>query len=135
MSREIVMACGCFDVLHYGHLLHLQEAKAQGDWLIVALTSDEQVAAQKGAGHPMFKYEQRKAMLEALRCVDEVLKNDTPTPHDLINHIRPNVYAKGREYMFKLPEQEAVESYGGRVHFTTGEVYSSTRIINALRQS
>jgi len=131
VAREIVMACGCFDVLHYGHLLHLEEAKAQGDWLIVALTADRHV--NKGEGRPLFKWAQRAAMLRALRCVDEVIENPDPTPYFLIERIRPKVYVKGAEYFERLPEQEAVRQYGGRVHFTTGEVHSSTGIINALR--
>jgi rfaE bifunctional protein nucleotidyltransferase chain/domain len=130
MARTIVLANGCFDILHYGHLAHLEAAREAGDWLIVALTGDAHV--NKGPGRPVFNAEQRAKMLRSLRCVDEVIVSDAPTPHALIDRIRPNIYAKGKEYVGKLPEQSFIEGYGGRVLFTDTVVYSSTKLLGWL---
>lgn len=127
---KIVLANGCFDILHYGHLAHLKAARAMGDKLIVVLTGDGFIG--KGPGRPVFRAEHRKEMLEALRCVDEVIISEAPTPHAIIDRIRPDIYAKGAEYRGKLPEQEFVESYGGKVAFTDTIVFSSTALLGWL---
>lgn len=125
-----VMANGCFDVFHYGHLAHLQAARALGDRLIVALTADEFVG--KGPGRPVFKEAQREAVLRALRCVDDVIISRAPTPYALIEKLRPDVYAKGKEYFGRLPEQALIESYGAKVVFTDTVVFSSTALLGWL---
>jgi rfaE bifunctional protein nucleotidyltransferase chain/domain len=130
MSRTVVMANGCFDIFHYGHLAHLEAAKVEGDWLIVALTGDAHV--NKGPGRPVFSVDKRAAILRGLRCVDEVLINNCPTPRDIIQAVRPNIYVKGAEYRGKLPEQATVERYGGRVVFTDTIVFSSTKLLGWL---
>lgn len=122
-----VLAGGCFDIFHHGHLLHLQAARALGDRLIVALTADEFVS--KGPGRPVFRAEQRAAVLEALRCVDEVRISREPIPYEVIRAVRPVIYAKGKEYEGRLPEQALVEALGGRVAFTDTAVYSSTELL------
>ena len=121
----VVLACGVFDLFHYGHLLHLQAARKLGDVLIVTVTADE--AVNKGPGRPLFKVHQRMAIIRALAIVDDV----RPHTHieEAIAQIRPAIYTKGREYEGRLPEQKLVESYGGRVVFTDDEVYSSTQLI------
>lgn len=120
-----VMALGCFDLLHIGHVYHLQAAKRLGTTLIVALTVDDQV--NKGAGRPAFPFEQRREMLLALNCVDFVV------PHvEITNTLfkwAPDVYVKGIEYKGKCPEQPLVESYGGKVVFLDTPVYSSTALL------
>ena len=121
----IVLCNGCFDLFHYGHLLHLQAARKLGQVLIVSVTLDECV--NKGSKRPIFKLHQRMAVLRALAIVDDVVS--TRSAAEAINKIRPHVYCKGREYEGRLPEQPLVESYGGRVVFTDDEVYSSTQLI------
>lgn len=124
---KTVLCNGCFDVFHYGHLAHLEAARQHGDRLVVALTSDEFV--NKGPGRPVFKEEQRAAILRALRCVDDVILSHEAIPYGIIQAVRPDVYAKGKEYEGKLPEQKLVEELGGRVVFTDTVVYSSTALL------
>ena len=122
-----VLACGCFDGLHVGHVAHLQEAAKLGDSLIVALTLDPYV--NKGAGRPVFPWRERCRMLKALSCVTRVVES-TDAMSTLV-HYRPEVYVKGFEYRGMLPEQTYVETYGGKVVFlNTFPVYSSTKILS-----
>jgi len=127
---RVVLCNGCFDVIHYGHLAHLVAARKLGDRLVVALTADEFV--NKGPGRPVFKEEQRAEMLRALRCVDQVVIYREPIPYGVIRQVRPNIYAKGKEYEGRLPEQKLVEELGGRVVFTDTVVYSSTALLGWL---
>jgi rfaE bifunctional protein nucleotidyltransferase chain/domain len=122
-----VLADGCFDCLHIGHVEHLRAARMLGDTLIVALTSDEFV--NKGEGRPCFPWGERANMLRALKCVDRVIFTDTGP--SAIRLIKPNIYVKGKEYEGRLPEEDLVKSLGGRVVFLdTTPIYSSTAILN-----
>ena len=122
---KLVFANGVFDPFHPGHLYHLEEAKEQGDFLLVGVAADK--AVQKGPGRPLFNATERAAVLRALRIVDDVaIVEDV---FEAIRTIKPDVYVKGQEYAGKLKEQELVESLGGRVYFTQGPVYSSTKLI------
>lgn len=127
---KIVLAHGCFDILHYGHLQYLKSAKRLGDFLIVSVTSDKFV--NKGPGRPVFTLRQRMEMLKALRFVDQVIASNAPTPEKVIKRWKPHIYVKGIEYKGRLPEQSLVESLGGRVHFTNDVVYSSTALCSKL---
>lgn len=123
-----MLANGCFDPFHYGHLTYLQEARKLGDVLIVAVTVDEQV--NKGPGRPAFPLDERMAILKALAIVDEVIPSDNGL--EAVKKVKPDVYVKGREYENKLPEKALVEFYGGRVVFTDTPTYSSTAILTGL---
>src|SRR5713226_5850946 len=98
---KVVMAGGCFDLLHYGHLLHLEAAKRLGDKLIVALTDSEFI--NKGSDRPVFNNYERYHMLRSLRCVDGVFLVSSPL--EALETLRPDIYVKGREYEGKLPEK------------------------------
>ena len=122
---RLVFANGVFDPFHVGHLNHLEEAKAQGDFLLVGVAAD--TAVHKGPGRPLFNAEERARVIRALRIVDDVaIVEDV---FEALRTIKPDVYVKGIEYAGKLKEQELVESLGGRVYFTKGPVYSSTKLI------
>jgi rfaE bifunctional protein nucleotidyltransferase chain/domain len=123
--KTVVLANGCFDLFHYGHLKYLQEARTLGDILVVSVTTDE--AVNKGPGRPVFNLEQRMAMVRALAIVDVVIFSTNGL--DAVEKVKPNVYVKGKEYEGRLREQEVVESYGGRVHFTDGPRFSSTQLL------
>ena len=135
-GQRIVHCHGVFDLLHPGHLRHLQEAKSQGDKLIVSLTPDRFV--NKGPGRPAFGEKLRMEQLAALVYVDFVVLNDSPDAVSIIKKIRPNVYAKGKEYSNhneditnKISEEaEAVASFGGQVYYTDDIVFSSSELIN-----
>lgn len=92
-----VLVGGCFDLLHYGHIRFLEEAKKLGDYLVVALESDVNVRRTKGEGRPIHSQEQRKAMLEALSCVNEVIAlpptNNHQDYYDLVTRVRPQIIA------------------------------------------
>ena len=130
-----ILAHGTFDLLHPGHLEHLEQARAMGDRLIVSVTSDQYVT--KGPGRPLVTQEQRMAMIKALRFVDEVYLCDSPSAVPAIEQWRPDVYVRGPDYVARKPnmgklalERQAVEAYGGRIAFTDGATMSSTALIN-----
>jgi rfaE bifunctional protein kinase chain/domain/rfaE bifunctional protein nucleotidyltransferase chain/domain len=136
-SGHTVVHChGCFDIVHPGHIHHLQFAKSLGDVLIVSVSADPQVL--KGIDRPLIPDDLRAASLAALECVDYVYINPQPTAVDLLDALRPDVYVKGREYENNhdprfLAERDSVVRHGGRVVFSSGDVvYSSTALIGTL---
>lgn len=96
-DKKTVLVGGCFDVLHFGHIMFLAQAKKLGDILIVLLESDEKVRAMKGDKRPIHTQKQRKAMLDALLCVDEVVVLPSVTTDTyykkLINRMKPSIVA------------------------------------------
>ena len=94
------MCHGVFDLLHYGHILHFEEAKQQGDILVVSITSSNNV--NKGPGRPYFNDLTRLKFLESLSIIDYVIVNHDITPIDLIKKIKPAIYCKGPDYK-KIP--------------------------------
>jgi len=132
----VVQAHGTFDLLHLGHVRHLEAAKALGNVLVVTITADRYV--NKGPGRPVFTEGLRAEMLAALRCVDYVAIAEAPDAISAINAIRPSIYAKGQDYQNpegdvtgKIAlERQAVEAHGGKIHFTDEVTFSSTELIN-----
>ena len=113
---RIVLANGCFDVLHVGHIRYLAGARSEGDLLIVGVNSDEQVHEQKGEGRPVLPAAQRAEIVAALESVNYVTVFDEPTVEELLLALKPDVHAKGTDYTVDtVPEREVVKSYGGRV--------------------
>lgn len=134
-GHRIVLASGCFDILHIGHVSYLQEARDLGDTLVVGLNSDNSVRTLKGDTRPVNPAGARAAMLASLSCVDRVVVFNDLTPHNLIGTVRPDVYAKGGDYnRDSLPEWSLVESLGGRVEILRHlPGYSTTDLIARLR--
>lgn len=115
-GRTVVLANGCFDLLHVGHVRYLQGAAREGDVLVVALNSDESVRNNKGPERPVQPAEDRAEILAAMECVDFVTVFGEPTADDLIRALRPDVHAKGTDWTAeRVPEAETVRSIGGRV--------------------
>jgi rfaE bifunctional protein nucleotidyltransferase chain/domain len=115
-GRSIVLANGCFDLLHVGHVRYLEGARREGDVLVVALNSDASVRRNKGPGRPLQPEGERAEMLAAFGCVDFVTVFDEPTADALIRSLRPNVHAKGTEWREdNVPEVATVRAVGGRV--------------------
>ena len=113
---RVVLANGCFDVIHVGHVRYLQAAKELGDVLIVGINSDKQVALLKGAGRPIMGERERAEIVDSIGAVDFVTIFDEPTVESLLLLIKPDVHAKGTDYTEEsVPEREVVLSYGGRV--------------------
>lgn len=115
-GRRIVLANGCFDLLHVGHVRYLDAARRLGDVLFVGVNSDAAVARLKGPGRPLMPAAERVELLSALRAVDHVVVFDDDTADALIAAVRPDVHAKGTDYTpDSVPEGETVRAYGGRV--------------------
>ena len=113
---RIVLANGCFDILHAGHVRYLEGARALGDLLVVGINSDAQVARLKGAGRPILPERERAEMVASLQAVDLVTIFAEPTVTELLLGIKPDVHAKGTDYTAEtVPERDVVRSYGGRV--------------------
>lgn len=135
-GERIVMTNGCFDLLHVGHVTYLQQAKAIGDRLIVAVNSDASVKQLKGESRPINGLQERMAVLAALACVDWVVSFNEETPERLYCHLLPDVIVKGGDYR---PEQVAggdcVIKAGGEVRileFIEGQ--STTTMINKAKE-
>jgi rfaE bifunctional protein nucleotidyltransferase chain/domain len=112
-GRRIVLANGCFDLLHVGHLRYLEEARRLGDVLFVGINSDAAVARLKGAGRPLMPAAERAEILAALRAVDHVVVFDDDTADALIRALKPDVHAKGTDYTAEsVPERATARSVG-----------------------
>lgn len=115
-GHQIILANGCFDLIHVGHVRYLQGAKALGGILVVGVNGDSAVRQLKGAGRPVMPDLERAEILAALACVDFVTIFDTLTVHPLLEAVRPDIHAKGTDYTTEtVPEREFVRSYGGQV--------------------
>jgi D-glycero-beta-D-manno-heptose 1-phosphate adenylyltransferase len=115
-GARIVLANGCFDVLHAGHVRYLQGARALGDLLVVGINSDAEVARLKGKGRPILVARDRAELVASLEAVDLVTIFEEPTVTELLLAIRPHVHAKGTDYSEEtVPERDVVRSYGGSV--------------------
>ena len=137
-NKKIVLCHGVFDLLHPGHLKHLDAAKRKGDVLVVTVTKDEYV--NKGPGRPIFNQMLRAESIAALACVDYVAINDWPTAVETIRLLRPNFYIKGSDYTQKeddvtgkiYEEERAVKAVGGVLDYTHEIYFSSTALINTF---
>lgn len=115
-GKSVVLANGCFDLFHVGHVRYLQGAKEIGDVLIVGINSDRQATLLKGEGRPIMPENERAEMVAALKCVDAVTIFDDPTVERLLYTVRPHMHAKGTDYTAEsVPEAKIVAEIGGRV--------------------
>ena len=115
-GKKIVLANGCFDLFHVGHVRYLSAAKELGDILVVGVNSDEQARLLKGEGRPVMPAAERAELVSSLRSVDVVTIFDEPTVEELIRAIRPDFHAKGTDYTADtVPERDIVRECGGTV--------------------
>jgi D-glycero-beta-D-manno-heptose 1-phosphate adenylyltransferase len=115
-GARVVLANGCFDVLHVGHVRYLAGARELGDVLVVGVNSDEQVARLKGPGRPVLPENERAELVAALESVSYVTVFNEPTVEELLLALKPDIHAKGTDYTEdSVPERDVVRSYGGRV--------------------
>ena len=135
-DKKVVLCHGVFDLLHPGHIAHLIEAKNLGDVLVVTVTDDQHV--NKGPTRPVQSAPARAIILAALKMVDYVAISEFPNALEVINLVKPDIYVKGPDYALAstditgniLKERLAVESYGGKIHFTSAPSISSSKLIN-----
>lgn len=115
-GNTIVLANGCFDLLHVGHVRYLCGAKAAGDILVVGINSDRQTRKLKGVNRPFMPEDERAELVSSLRCVDLVTIFDEPTVEELMKAIRPDLHAKGTDYTTEtVPERKLMVELGGTV--------------------
>ena len=134
-NKKVVFTNGCFDILHVGHLRYLNEAKKQGDVLIIGVNSDASVKRLKGESRPINNQFDRAEMLSGLKAVDYTVIFEEDTPEELIATLKPSIHVKGGDYKKEdLPETRIVESYGGEVRilsFVEGK--STTNIVKKIQ--
>jgi len=129
-GKNVVLANGCFDILHVGHLRYLEGAQTLGDVLVVAINSDKSMRSIKDPGRPILAEDERVALVSALRCVDYVVLFDEPDVSRVLDVLRPEIHAKGTDYTEQtVPERDKVLSYGGAVRITGDPKEHSTRDI------
>jgi len=126
--ETIVLANGCFDVLHAGHVRYLEGARRQGDVLVVGINSDASERQLKGSGRPILPEQARAELVAALGAVDYVVLFDEPNVESLLTDLCPNVHAKGTDYTAEtVPERELAARLGVRVAIVGDPKHHSTR--------
>jgi D-glycero-beta-D-manno-heptose 1-phosphate adenylyltransferase len=127
-GKRLVLANGCFDLLHVGHVRYLSEARALGDALLVGVNGDASVSRLKGPGRPIMTAAERAEIVGALASVDGVLIFDDDTADVLVARLRPDVHAKGTDYTAEsVPERAAVVAVGGHVAIAGDRKEHATR--------
>lgn len=134
-NGKLITYChGCFDFLHPGHIAHLEDASKNGDILFVSVTDDKYV--NKGIGRPIFTAQERCVMLSSLKFVNYVAINDAQDSTKVIMALKPDFYVKGVDYKnISCDEFKAVTAMGGKMIFTDTPKYSTTEIIERIRNA
>ena len=127
-GKKVVLANGCFDILHDGHVRYLQHARKMGDVLVVAINSDKSMGLIKDPGRPILGERERVSLVSALRPVDHVVLFDEPDVSRVLDVLRPAIHAKGTDYTDEtVPERDRVLVYGGEVRIAGDPKNHSTR--------
>jgi rfaE bifunctional protein nucleotidyltransferase chain/domain len=131
-GKRVVLANGCFDLLHAGHVRYLEAARRLGDVLFVGINADAAVTRLKGPGRPLMPAAERAEIVASLRCVDHVVVFDEDTAECLVEALRPHVHAKGTDYTAEgVPEAAAVRAAGGEVAIVGDPKTHATRDVIA----
>jgi rfaE bifunctional protein nucleotidyltransferase chain/domain len=126
-GRSIVLANGCFDLIHVGHIRYLKGAKEQGDVLVVALNSDASVRGLKGPGRPILDQSERLEIIAAFEFVDFVTLFEEDKVDRVLLELKPHIHVKGSDYTEEtVPEKDTVRDYGGRVAIAGGPKVRNT---------
>ncbi len=136
-GRRVVLANGCFDLLHVGHLRYLEDAASHGDVLLVGINSDESVRRYKGAPRPWMPATERAELLRALNPVDRVFEFEEDTLEESLRVLRPNVHAKGPDYTRDTVPEAAVDRELGIAIAICGDPkhHSSTDLAALIRST
>ena len=115
-GKKIAFTNGCFDILHYGHVKYLEDAKKEADILVVAVNTDNSVKRLKGVKRPLRALRDRMKILSGLSSVDYVVSFDEDTPLKIIKYLKPDMLIKGADYRVNdIVRKDIVKSYGGTV--------------------
>jgi len=126
-GQKVVLANGCFDLIHVGHIRYLKESKKKGDILVVALNSDSSISKLKGEGRPILNQKERAEIASSFYFVDYITFFDEPNVEKVLLALRPDIHAKGSDYTEEtVPEKETVKGYGGTIAITGGPKIKST---------
>ncbi|HVS88893.1 MAG TPA: adenylyltransferase/cytidyltransferase family protein [Candidatus Acidoferrum sp.] len=136
-GQRIVLANGCFDTLHVGHIRYLEGARREGDILVVGVNADSSVCALKGPGRPILDEQARAQLVAALRAVNYVVLFDEPNVEALLETLRPDVHAKGTDYTAEtVPERATAARLGIRVAIVGDPKDHSTReLLASIRKA
>lgn len=136
-GKKIVLANGCFDILHVGHVRYLAGARAEGDVLVVGVNADSGVSGLKGPGRPVLNETARATLVAALREVDFVVIFSEANVEELLAELRPNVHAKGTDYTAEtVPERATAERLGIRVAIVGDPKEHSTKeLLETVRKA
>ena len=134
---KVIVSCnGSFDLLHIGHVKFLQEAKKQGDVLIVGLNSDSSIKSYKSSDRPIIGEKYRGEMVSAFECVDYVTIYDEKDSLAFVESVKPNVHVNGAEYGMDCIEAHLVKKYGGKIHLVPKfEGFSTTELISKIKKT
>jgi rfaE bifunctional protein nucleotidyltransferase chain/domain len=132
----VVLANGCFDLIHAGHIRYLKECKKKGDILVVALNSDSSVRQLKGAGRPILLEQERAEIISSFYFVDYVTFFGQKKVDKVLLALKPQVHAKGSDYSVDtVPERETVKRYGGEIAITGGpKIKSTSEVIEEIAE-
>lgn len=133
-GHKIVLANGCFDLIHVGHIRYLNESRREGDILVVALNSDTSIQKLKGKTRPILNQEERTEILSSFWFVDYLTFFDELNVEKVLLSLEPHVHAKGSDYTKEtVPEKETVRGYGGTIAITGGpKIRSTSQLIKEI---
>lgn len=133
-GKQVVLANGCFDLIHIGHIRYLKESKKKGDVLVVALNSDSSVRKLKGKGRPILNENERADIISSFSFVDYITFFNEEKVDKVLLSLKPHVHAKGSDYTEEtVPEKETVQDYGGKIAITGGpKVKSTSKLIEEI---
>ena len=126
-GQKVVLANGCFDLIHVGHIRYLKESKKKGDILVLALNSDSSIRKLKGEGRPILNQKERAVIASSFYFIDYITFFDEPNVEKVLLALKPDIHAKGSDYTEEtVPEKETVKGYGGTIAITGGPKIKST---------
>jgi len=133
-GQRIVLANGCFDLIHVGHIRYLKESKKKGDILVVALNSDSSIRKLKGKGRPILSEKARIEIIKSFAFVDYITLFEEQNVEKVLLNLRPDIHAKGSDYTEEtVPERETVKRYGGSIAIAGGpKIKSTSQVIEEI---
>jgi len=133
-GKRIVLANGCFDLIHVGHIRYLKESRQRGDMLVLALNSDSSISKLKGKGRPILNEKERVEILSSFSFIDFITVFEEKNVKNVLLALKPDLHAKGTDYTKEtVPERETVIEYGGEIAITGGpKVRSTSQLIKQI---
>jgi len=133
-GQKVVLANGCFDLIHLGHIRYLKESKKKGDILVVALNSDSSVRVLKGKGRPILNQKERAEIISSFSFIDYITFFKENNVEKVLLALKPDIHAKGSDYSEEtVPEKETVKGYGGSITITGGpKIRSTSQLIKEI---